>query len=137
MEDLIDGKHSSIENAIIYFETHLTPWAIIVDKDSFSALENAKSYYFAIEEDSFLFVDNVAIPLRNGSKLKEGFNYVYDFETMFHNLFFIQFIFAVFLNYKLMDFLCIGNEQYFTNIMDLMTKLIAFLIMNTFKRIIH
>ncbi len=52
------------------------PVAYISIKDSILLYiySDIKSYYLAIEEESFLFIDNIAIPLRKDFKWKKQFN---------------------------------------------------------------
>jgi len=89
MKDMIEGRSVLIQKILESMKTSYIPEAFIGNKDALAiaASNDLKSYYFGIEEDSFLFIDNVAVPLRKGSKLREGFNNMYDFEAMFDNLF--------------------------------------------------
>jgi len=78
MKDLIEERLLSFENEIKSLKTSSVPKAYISDKDTLviTTLNDTKSYYFGIEEDSFLLMDQIAIPLAKGSKLREGFNYM-------------------------------------------------------------
>jgi len=78
MKDLIEERLLSFEEEIKSLKTSSVPKAYIGDKDTLVmvTLNDSKSYYFGIEEDSFFSMDQIAIPLAKGSKLREGFNYM-------------------------------------------------------------
>jgi hypothetical protein len=61
------------------------PLAYIGLKDNIllSISSDIKSFYLGIEEDSFLFIDNIAIPLRKDFKWKKQFDDLQVYQNRF------------------------------------------------------
>jgi hypothetical protein len=61
------------------------PLAYIGIKDNIllSISSDIKSFYLGIEEDSFLFIDNIAIPLRKDFKWKKQFDDLQVYQNRF------------------------------------------------------
>lgn len=78
MKDSIDATILSIETIVEQIKTSSTQKSFISDKDYLTnaVASDPLSYYFAIEEDSFLFIDMLAIPIQKGSHLSIHFNSV-------------------------------------------------------------
>jgi len=76
MSQLTEGIDIPLETNMKALIDSPVPLAYISTKDSLliAISTNPMDFYLAIEEDSFLFVDNLAMPLKKGFKWKQQFD---------------------------------------------------------------
>ncbi len=78
MKHSIKTTNLTVKRFVEDMKISRTPEAFIADRDTLAIAVSSDpmSYYFAIEEDSYLFIDILAIPIGKGSHLRKHFNSV-------------------------------------------------------------
>lgn len=78
MKDSIKATDLTRDRFVKFMKTSAIHIAYIGDRDALTiaVASDPLSYYFALEEESFLLMDNYAIAISKGSYLKKHFDYM-------------------------------------------------------------